>query len=167
MLKDKNGKIIVEKNHGIDDLQAKDIADAGIEEVKCRSVLKCKLPRGICRLCYGYDLGFNDMVKMGAAVGIVAAQSIGEPGTQLTMRTFHTGGSAHLLKILPKVCRAWKNCLKRANPKGRPLSAKLTARSILPNPTIKNILCAFRARTRKKIAYDLERRTLGKRRQQS
>jgi len=66
-LKDKKGKIIVEKNHGIDDIQAKEIVDAGIEEVKCRSVLKCKLSRGVCRLCYGYDLGFNDMVRLGAA----------------------------------------------------------------------------------------------------
>jgi DNA-directed RNA polymerase subunit beta' len=84
----------------------KEIVDSGIVEVKCRTVLKCKLSRGICRLCYGYDLGFNDMVRLGAAVGIVAAQAIGEPGTQLTMRTFHTGGSASVKDItqgLPRV----------------------------------------------------------------
>jgi DNA-directed RNA polymerase subunit beta' len=105
-VKDKSGKIIVAKNNGIDDMQAKEIVDSGIVEVKCRTVLKCKLSRGICRLCYGYDLGFNDMVRLGAAVGIVAAQAIGEPGTQLTMRTFHTGGSASVKDItqgLPRV----------------------------------------------------------------
>jgi DNA-directed RNA polymerase subunit beta' len=111
-------KTIVEKNHGIDDQQAKAIMEAGITEVKCRSVLKCKLSRGICRNCYGYDLGFNDMVRLGAAVGIVAAQSIGEPGTQLTMRTFHTGGSASVKDItqgLPRV----EELFEAREPKGQ------------------------------------------------
>ena len=59
-----------------------------------RSILSCKSIRGVCQQCYGWDLGRNKLVKLGEAVGIVAAQSIGEPGTQLTMRTFHTGGVA-------------------------------------------------------------------------
>ena len=146
-IKVKGGRMIVEKNHGIDDLQAKEIVDAGITEVKCRSVLKCKLPRGICRMCYGYDLGFNDMVKMGAAVGIVAAQSIGEPGTQLTMRTFHTGGSASVKDItqgLPRV----EELFEAREPKGlRHSLAKLTDKPILPNPTTKNTWSGFPAPT--------------------
>ncbi len=117
-LKDKDGKVIIKKNQGIDDMQAKDIVDAGITQVKCRSVLKCRLTRGICQLCYGYDLGFNEMVNLGAAVGIVAAQAIGEPGTQLTMRTFHTGGSASVKDItqgLPRV----EELFEAREPKGQ------------------------------------------------
>ncbi len=67
---------------------------AGVEEVKVRSALTCELTHGICAKCYGIDLARGNMVEMGSAVGIVAAQSIGEPGTQLTLRTFHTGGVA-------------------------------------------------------------------------
>jgi DNA-directed RNA polymerase subunit beta' len=77
-----------------------------IEEATIRSALTCQAPRGICQKCYGYDLGRNELVKMGTAVGIIAAQSIGEPGTQLTMRTFHTGGvasSADITQGLPRV----------------------------------------------------------------
>ena len=68
--------------------------DAGITEAFVRSPLTCELVHGICAYCYGTDLGRGEMVKLGSAVGIVAAQSIGEPGTQLTLRTFHTGGVA-------------------------------------------------------------------------
>jgi len=76
-----------------------------LEEVVVRTVLACKLRHGLCQACYGYDLAFNRMVKLGVAVGIVAAQSIGEPGTQLTMRTFHMGGvaGADITQGLPRV----------------------------------------------------------------
>ncbi len=76
-----------------------------LEKVTVRSVLRCKAKWGVCRKCYGYDLGFNQLVKPGTAVGIIAAQSIGEPGTQLTMRTFHTGGVAgqDITQGLPRV----------------------------------------------------------------
>ena len=73
---------------------AEKIIDAQIEKVRIRSPLSCKSKRGICQKCYGWDLGNNKLIKLGEAVGIVAAQAIGEPGTQLTMRTFHTGGVA-------------------------------------------------------------------------
>ncbi|MEK9180621.1 MAG: DNA-directed RNA polymerase subunit beta', partial [Patescibacteria group bacterium] len=88
----KTGEVIVKKNELIDELATQRIAKSEISEVFTRSVMKCLLPRGICVKCYATDLGFNHIVKMGTAVGIIAAQAIGEPGTQLTMRTFHTGG---------------------------------------------------------------------------
>ena len=87
-------ELLVETDQLIDeDLVAK-IEEAGIERVKIRSVLTCKSKRGICALCYGRDLARGHLVNLGEAVGVIAAQSIGEPGTQLTMRTFHIGGTA-------------------------------------------------------------------------
>jgi DNA-directed RNA polymerase subunit beta' len=78
----------------LDEDTASAIDDAGIEKVKIRSVLTCEARRGVCRMCYGRNLATNQMVDLGEAVGILAAQSIGEPGTQLTLRTFHIGGTA-------------------------------------------------------------------------
>jgi DNA-directed RNA polymerase subunit beta' len=93
-LKDFEGKTIVEVNQEIDEELASAVQAAGIEKVKIRSVLTCESKRGVCILCYGRNLGSGKMVEMGEAVGVIAAQSIGEPGTQLTMRTFHIGGTA-------------------------------------------------------------------------
>src|SRR5207248_2393132 len=93
-LKDFEGKTIVDVNQEIDEDLASAIQAAGIERVKIRSVLTCESKRGVCILCYGRNLGSGKMVEMGEAVGVIAAQSIGEPGTQLTMRTFHIGGTA-------------------------------------------------------------------------
>jgi len=87
-------KIIVKKGEIIDWKKAAKIVEEGIEKVRVRSPISCKSVRGICQKCYGWDLGKNQLIKLGEAVGIVAAQTIGEPGTQLTMRTFHTGGVA-------------------------------------------------------------------------
>jgi DNA-directed RNA polymerase subunit beta' len=88
------GEILVEANQEIDETLVNKIEDAGIEKVKIRSVLTCQSKRGICAKCYGRDLARGHIVNMGEAVGVIAAQSIGEPGTQLTMRTFHIGGTA-------------------------------------------------------------------------
>ena len=87
-------KIIVAKNEIITDEAAKQIEKVGIEKVRVRSVLTCDLPKGCCAKCYGLNLASGKPVKVGEAVGVIAAQSIGEPGTQLTMRTFHVGGTA-------------------------------------------------------------------------
>ncbi|MFN4067120.1 MAG: DNA-directed RNA polymerase subunit beta'', partial [Thermosynechococcus sp.] len=86
------GEVLVAKNQAISADLAKKIVDAGIEEVVVRSPLTCEATGSVCRLCYGWSLAHAKLVDMGEAVGIIAAQSIGEPGTQLTMRTFHTGG---------------------------------------------------------------------------
>jgi len=87
-------KVICKKDEIIDWQKGKEIIDSGVEKVRVRSPLRCKNIRGVCQKCYGWDLGNNQLIKLGEAVGIVAAQAIGEPGTQLTMRTFHTGGVA-------------------------------------------------------------------------
>ncbi len=91
-IKDKKGKILVKKGEIIDWKKAEEIKQAKIEKVRVRSPLSCKSIYGICQKCYGWDLSRNKLVNLGTAVGIIAAQAIGEPGTQLTMRTFHTGG---------------------------------------------------------------------------
>jgi len=88
------GEILVKANQEIDETLAEKIDRAGIEKIKIRSVLSCRSRHGICAKCYGRDLAHGHLVNIGEAVGIIAAQSIGEPGTQLTMRTFHIGGTA-------------------------------------------------------------------------
>ncbi|MCX8023169.1 MAG: DNA-directed RNA polymerase subunit beta' [Syntrophorhabdaceae bacterium] len=93
-LKDPDGEIIVRKNEEITEQHLKKIEEGGFEKIKIRSVLTCRSKRGVCVLCYGRDLARGRLVSIGEAVGIIAAQSIGEPGTQLTMRTFHIGGAA-------------------------------------------------------------------------
>src|SRR5204863_7594570 len=85
---------ILDFNQESDEELAAEVQDAGIEKVKIRSVLTCASRRGVCKRCYGRDLSTGKLVELGLAVGVVAAQSIGEPGTQLTMRTFHIGGTA-------------------------------------------------------------------------
>jgi DNA-directed RNA polymerase subunit beta' len=89
-----NNTVLVRANEMIDEDKVAEIEEAGLERVKIRSVLTCQSRQGVCVKCYGRDLGRGHQVNMGEAIGIMAAQSIGEPGTQLTMRTFHIGGTA-------------------------------------------------------------------------
>ncbi|MBX2864147.1 MAG: DNA-directed RNA polymerase subunit beta' [Leptolyngbyaceae cyanobacterium MAG.088] len=89
----KTGEVVVPRNQPMDADMAKAVDDSGIKEVKVRSALTCEAARSVCQHCYGWSLAHSHMVDLGEAVGIIAAQSIGEPGTQLTMRTFHTGGT--------------------------------------------------------------------------
>ncbi len=88
------GELLVRANEEINEKKVKEIEDAGLEKVMIRSALTCQAKHGVCSKCYGRDLGHGHEVNIGEAVGIIAAQSIGEPGTQLTMRTFHIGGVA-------------------------------------------------------------------------
>jgi DNA-directed RNA polymerase subunit beta' len=117
------GEVIVERNSEINTQKAAEIAEAGVTEVWVRSPLKCRLRWGICQRCYGIDLGRGQLVDNNVAVGIIAAQSIGEPGTQLTMRTFHTGGVAGLdiISGLPRV----EELLEARVPKGQAVIAPI------------------------------------------
>ena len=102
---DNTGELIVPANTMISEEMARAIVDAGITQVEVRSILRCLAKRGVCVHCYGSDLAHGNPVSIGEAVGVIAAQSIGEPGTQLTMRTFHTGGVAgsDITQGLPRV----------------------------------------------------------------
>ena len=112
------GEIIVDADTMISTDKAKEIEDAGIQKVLIRSVLTCKTRNGVCAKCYGKNMASGNPVKLGEAVGIIAAQSIGEPGTQLTMRTFHTGGVAtgdDITQGLPRV----EELFEARKPKGQ------------------------------------------------
>lgn len=124
----KTGEILADH----DDLLTLDLINtllaAGIEEMKVRSPLTCELHHGICAKCYGIDLGRGKMVEPGTAVGIIAAQSIGEPGTQLTLRTFHTGGVAATTDITTGLPRVEELFEARKTPKGEAVIAPITGK---------------------------------------
>ena len=117
------GEVLIEADTVITEDMAQQIADLGITEVRFRSVLTCKTRHGVCVKCYGRDLASGKIVNVGEAVGIIAAQSIGEPGTQLTMRTFHTGGVAgdDITQGLPRV----EELFEARKPKGQSLISEI------------------------------------------
>jgi len=128
-IKDKDGKMIVKRNHMITPARAEKILSVGVnekgepvEEVKIRTILTCRSHVGICAKCYGANMATGEAVQVGEAVGIIAAQSIGEPGTQLTMRTFHTGGVAgdDITQGLPRV----EELFEARKPKGLAIIAE-------------------------------------------
>ena len=114
---------IAERNVYISDELAKTIVDAGIEGIDIRTIYSCNAQKGVCKKCYGQNLATGKEVEVGEAVGIMAAQSIGEPGTQLTMRTFHTGGvaGADITQGLPRI----QELFEARNPKGRAIIAEI------------------------------------------
>ncbi|WP_343345602.1 DNA-directed RNA polymerase subunit beta' [Terrisporobacter petrolearius] len=120
------GEVIVEADAMIMEEQAEEMVAAGIEEVKIRTVLNCKTRHGVCSKCYGRNLATGKEVNIGEAIGIIAAQSIGEPGTQLTMRTFHTGGVAggDITQGLPRV----EELFEARKPKGLAVIAEIDGR---------------------------------------
>src|SRR5881296_2752145 len=122
-IKDYEGHVIVEINQEITEDLASAIQEAGIERVKIRSVLTCESRRGACVRCYGRNLATGKLVEIGEAVGVIAAQSIGEPGTQLTMRTFHTGGVAgvDITQGLPRV----EELFEARIPKGKAIISEI------------------------------------------
>ncbi len=128
------GEVIVPANTLIHEDQAKAVEKAGIEEVEIRSIFTCQTKEGVCRHCYGLNMATGHLVQLGEAVGIMAAQSIGEPGTQLTMRVFHTGGMAgeDITSGLPRV----QELVEARNPKGQAIIAKFAGKvtDITNNP---------------------------------
>jgi DNA-directed RNA polymerase subunit beta' len=105
-------ELLVKANEEIDEIKAKAIDASRVEKVKIRSVLTCESKHGICMYCYGRNLATGNLVKLGEATGIIAAQSIGEPGTQLTMRTFHIGGTASAQFKVPQIKAKFEGTLK-------------------------------------------------------
>ncbi|MFW5779986.1 MAG: DNA-directed RNA polymerase subunit beta', partial [Bacillota bacterium] len=121
----KTGEVIVEADTLITEDSAKSIQQAHVKQVKIRNILSCKTKVGVCAKCYGANMSSSNIVKLGEAVGVIAAQSIGEPGTQLTMRTFHTGGVASAADItqgLPRVVELFE----ARKPKGEAQIAEIS-----------------------------------------
>ncbi|TCP68784.1 DNA-directed RNA polymerase subunit beta' [Baia soyae] len=121
-----DGHVIVDRNELITEEHAEEIVEAGIEKVVIRAVLSCRTKHGVCKKCYGRNLALGTQVEIGEAVGIIAAQSIGEPGTQLTMRTFHTGGVAgdDITQGLPRI----QELFEARNPKGQAVISEITGK---------------------------------------
>lgn len=123
----KTGEMIAKKGLQIDNDIAAAIKKAQVEEVLVRAIMTCKVENGICQQCYGFDLGTNKIIDLGQAVGIIAAQSIGEPGTQLTMRTFHMGGVAEGSDITQGLTRV-EELFEARNPKGAAVLAEISGK---------------------------------------
>ncbi|MDY6873641.1 MAG: DNA-directed RNA polymerase subunit beta' [Chloroflexota bacterium] len=119
------GEIIFDRNEILTHDRVKRVVNANVEKIKVRSPLTCEMVHGICASCYGVDLGRGDMVMLGGTVGIVAAQSIGEPGTQLTLRTFHTGGVAAGGDITTGLPRVEELFEARKSPKGEAIISRI------------------------------------------
>ncbi len=126
----KTGELIAKKGIQIDNDIAAGIKKAQVKEVLVRAIMTCKVENGICQQCYGFDLGTNKMIDLGQAVGIIAAQSIGEPGTQLTMRTFHMGGVAEGSDITQGLTRV-EELFEARNPKGAAVLSEMSGKAIV------------------------------------
>ena len=133
------GELIVSANELITSSKAKKIVATGAEEVQVRSILTCKCQNGVCRKCYGANMVSGELVDIGEAVGVIAAQSIGEPGTQLTMRTFHTGGVAggDITQGLPRV----EELFEARKPRGQAVISEIAGTvSIIDNKKRREVI---------------------------
>ncbi len=157
-IKDKDGNVIVKRNHMITPKRASDVIARGVneageplEEVKIRTILTCKSHNGICAKCYGANMATGEPVQVGEAVGIIAAQSIGEPGTQLTMRTFHTGGVAgdDITQGLPRV----EELFEARKPKGLAIIAEFGGTAVLKDTKKKREVIITNDETGESKAY--------------
>ncbi|MHB8762352.1 MAG: DNA-directed RNA polymerase subunit beta' [Coriobacteriia bacterium] len=152
----KTGEVFIEAGGFIrTDKDLKQIAEGGVETILARTVMTCRATHGICQKCYGYDLAAGRTVDIGTAVGIIAAQSIGEPGTQLTMRTFHTGGVAgeDITHGLPRVTELFE----ARKPKGQAQLAEITGTLTIEEGD-KTRTLTVRAEDDKEKAYTISRR---------
>ena len=155
---DKDGNLLVGANHMITPARAKRIMDTGvdkkgqpIEEVKIRTILTCRSKSGICAKCYGANMATGEAVQVGEAVGIIAAQSIGEPGTQLTMRTFHSGGVAgdDITQGLPRV----EELFEARKPKGLAIIAEFGGIAVIKDTKKKREIIITNKETAESKAY--------------
>ena len=147
------GEVIVARDEMINEDLANQIVNAGIKEVEIRSVLGCNAKHGICRKCYGRNLATGEVVEIGEAIGIMAAQSIGEPGTQLTMRTFHMGGvagGADITQGLPRI----QELFEARNPKAKSIISEIegTVSAILDHDGRAEVVVANDLETRSYLA---------------
>ncbi len=138
-------EVLVEADQFMDEQVANKIVNAGIEEIVIRSAFTCESKYGVCKKCYGRNMATGKVVEVGEAVGIMAAQSIGEPGTQLTMRTFHTGGVAgsgsdDITQGLPRVEELFE---ARSNLKHKAVIAKIDGQISAFEPNEKDVMCAY------------------------
>ncbi len=133
-----NAEIVVKRNELITKEIAKRIEDLGIRKVKVRSPVTCNVEHGVCAKCYGIDLSNRQVVKIGEAVGVVASESIGEPGTQLTLRTFHTGGvaSKDIIQGLPRV----EELFSARSPKGKAIIANASGRVEITSDKLRQLI---------------------------
>lgn len=157
-IKDKKGNMIVKANHMITPRRAEQIMEEGvwkkgipIDKVKIRTILTCKCKNGVCSKCYGANMATGEAVQVGEAVGIIAAQSIGEPGTQLTMRTFHTGGVAgdDITQGLPRV----EELFEARKPKGLAIITEFAGTAMLSDTKKKREIIVSNDKTGESKAY--------------
>ncbi len=150
----KSQKVITKKGEMITKEQGGEIEKLGIEKIKIRNLVTCKTSRGVCKKCYGADLGRGHLVDIGQAVGIVAAQAIGEPGTQLTMRTFHIGGVAgsDITQGLPRVIEIFE----ARPPKGEALIAEFDGKVVEIEPGEKNVIIKIESTDKKKTVKEYQ-----------
>jgi DNA-directed RNA polymerase subunit beta' len=148
----KTGEVLVEKNAYMDADIAEKVEKSGVKKVKIRSVFTCKAKVGVCAKCYGMNMGTAQKINIGEAVGIVAAQSIGEPGTQLTMRTFHTGGvaGADITQGLPRV----EELFEARKPKGLAIVTEISGTARMEDTKKKRTIIVT-SETGEEISYDI------------
>ena len=157
-IKDKDGNVLVKKNHMITPRRAERVIKQGVDEsgepiskVKIRTILTCRCKDGVCAKCYGANMATGEVVQVGEAVGIVAAQSIGEPGTQLTMRTFHTGGVAgdDITQGLPRV----EELFEARKPKGLAIITEFAGKATISDTKKKREVIVTNDETGESKAY--------------